>query len=340
MAVRASRRRVTQRHVALLYRDPGEHAEVVSGFLRAGLDAGERAFAAVPGREHARLRAALGRHGDDVVFADMTSLGANPARIIPAIEAFAADSGRPVRVVTEPVWPGRSAAEIAEATKHEALVNLAFAGPRTQILCPYDATRLPQPVLADARRTHPHAVCRAGLARGPRYSGPGRLPAICTAPLPPPPAAASALGFSDDLRSVREFVAGHAGAAELSGARTAELVLAVSEIAANTLRHADGGGTVRCWQAPGELVCDLRDGGHITDPLAGRRLPGADQAGGQGLWLVNRCVDLTEVRTGRDGTVTRLHMRLPGCRASGAEPGRLAGTRLVQRGLDIRAVLR
>ncbi len=327
MAVRPGRQPATRAcHLALLYHDPGEYAEAVSGFLRAGVDVGERAFVAVPGDRHGELNGALGSHSDDVVFADMTSLGTNPARIIPAIQAFAAEASRPVRVVTEPVWPGRGAAEITEAIRHEALVNLAFTGPGTRILCPYDAARLPRPVLDDARRTHPHAVSRAGLARGPRYRGRGWLPAVCTAPLPAPPAGVPELSFGDDLRAVRDLAAGHARAAELPAARAAELVLAVSEVAANTLRHAGGGGTIRCWRAPGELVCEVRDGGRIADPLAGRRLPDPEQPGGHGLWLVNRCVDLTEVRTGQHGTATRLHMRLPGFLARGARPGKLVGS--------------
>jgi anti-sigma regulatory factor (Ser/Thr protein kinase) len=327
MTVRPGRQPATRAcHLALLYHNPGEYADAVSGFLRSGVNAGERALAAVPGDRHGGLRAALGSHGDDVVFADMTSLGTNPARIIPAIHAFADEGTQPVRVVTEPVWPGRSAAEIAEAAKHEALVNLAFTGPGVRILCPYDASCLPQPVLADARRTHPRTVSRTGLAPGPRYRGPGKLPAACTARLPAPPARIPVLGFDDDLRRVRDFVAGHARAAGLPAARAAELVLAASEVAANTLRHSGGGGTVRCWQVPGELICELRDSGCITDPLAGRRLPRPEQAGGHGLWLVNRCVDLAEVRTGRHGTATRLHVRLPRRLTSGNRSGGLVGS--------------
>jgi anti-sigma regulatory factor (Ser/Thr protein kinase) len=120
--------------------------------------------------------------------------------------------------------------------------------------------------------------------------------------------------------------AAYARAAGLPAAREAELVLAVSEVAANTLRHSGGGGTVRCWQVPGELICELRDSGYISDPLAGRRLPGPEQAGGHGLWLVNRCVDLAEVRTGRHGTATRLHVRLPMRLTSGNWSGELAGS--------------
>src|SRR5262249_32278068 len=104
----------------------------------------------------------------------------------------------------------------------------------------------------------------------------------------------------------------------LPSTRAIDLVLAVSEVAANTLRHSSGGGTIFLWLADGEVVCELRDAGHITDPLAGRRLPDPQPAGGHGLWLVNRSVDLTEIRSGPSGTVTRLHMRVDGSLRPGA----------------------
>lgn len=329
MAIKAGRRAASLRHRALMYGDPGEYASLIGGFLRSSLIADARVCAVVPGDRHDDLRAALGRHGEDLEFADITSLGANPARIIPAIEALTAGDPRPLRVVTEPIWPGRTAAEIREATRHEALINLAFAGRDVQILCPYDAARLPGAVLADAHRTHPQISGSEGIAASDGFAGGGRLPASCTAPLPPRPAGAAALTFKGDLRCVRDFIAARVGAADLPAPRTAELVLAVSEVAANTLKHAGGRGTVWFWQAAGEVICELRDGGHIADPLAGRRLPAADQVGGHGLWLVNRCVDLAEVRSTTDGTVTRLHVRQSGAPEAESPPGRLAGTRAV-----------
>jgi anti-sigma regulatory factor (Ser/Thr protein kinase) len=87
------------------------------------------------------------------------------------------------------------------------------------------------------------------------------------------------------------------------------MVLAVSEIAANALGHAAGGGIVRSWCTNDEMVCQVEDRGHISDPLAGRRRQPADARGGHGLWLVNRVCDLVERRTGPAGTITRLHIR-------------------------------
>jgi anti-sigma regulatory factor (Ser/Thr protein kinase) len=62
------------------------------------------------------------------------------------------------------------------------------------------------------------------------------------------------------------------------------LTLAVSELAANTLRHSPDGGTLRIWHTPAELISQVTDQGWIEDPLAGRRPPVSDE-GGHGLWL-------------------------------------------------------
>jgi len=65
------------------------------------------------------------------------------------------------------------------------------------------------------------------------------------------------------------------------------------------------------WVEDDALICEIRDGGHITDPLIGRRRPVADpHGGGFGMWLATQCCDLVQVRSFPEGTVVRLHMRL------------------------------
>jgi hypothetical protein len=115
-------------HYAFFYRSQDEYAREVCSFVREGLAAAEPVLVAVPGRRLDLVRAALGPAAEAVSFADMAGLGRNPARIIPAIRRFT-DSRRPrrTRFVGEPVWAGRSAAETAEATRHEALINTALA---------------------------------------------------------------------------------------------------------------------------------------------------------------------------------------------------------------------
>ncbi len=301
-------------HTALLCHSHDDYRAGVAGFLRAALARREVALAAVPGPAIGPLREALGEAARAVTFADMTDIGRNPARIIPFVSDFAASHpGLRIAYVGEPAWPGRSEAELAEAAKHEALINLAFAGLPLGILCPYRAPALPADALAAARQTHPHLADSSSPCPSLAYLGPGNLPAPCLEPLPAPPPGAATLHYHADLQPVRELTSRRAARAWLPGDRAADLVIAVSEVAANTLAHTRSGGTVHIWQTPTELICQLHDQGWITDPLAGRRNDPFDRPGGCGLWVVNQLCDLVQTRTSPTaGTTTRLHMALPG----------------------------
>jgi anti-sigma regulatory factor (Ser/Thr protein kinase) len=116
---------------------------------------------------------------------------------------------------------------------------------------------------------------------------------------------------ADNLPVLRVFVAELATAAGLPQRRVEDLVLAVSELAGNSVRHAGGEGVVHVWLESGALVCEVADTGRILDPLAGRRRPEPGQLGGYGLWLANQLCELVQVRTFAGGGVVRAHMRLP-----------------------------
>jgi anti-sigma regulatory factor (Ser/Thr protein kinase) len=88
-------------------------------------------------------------------------------------------------------------------------------------------------------------------------------------------------------------------------------VLAVNEVATNSIRHGGGVGAARVWRADGAIVCEIADAGRIEDPLVGRRRPDAGTIGGRGLWIANQLCELVQMRTFAAGTVVRLHMRLP-----------------------------
>jgi anti-sigma regulatory factor (Ser/Thr protein kinase) len=305
-------------HIALFYRTEQDYLTSVAAFIEAGLAAGEAGFVAVPGPKVGPLRDALGAQAGSVAFADMTEMGRNPAWIIPRVQAFVdASDGRHVRYVGEPIWAGRTPGELREATRHEALINLAFSGAPATILCPYDTGQLSRPVLADAECTHPSLQHSGIITPSGSYCGPDELPPQVDDPLPPGPPHVTSLTYRTDLSRVRALVGRQADQAGLPPRRAADLVLAVSELAANTIRHTGSHGTLRVWHDPREVVCELSDPGHIKDPLAGRRRPAAGSPGGHGLWIVHQACDLVELRSGPQGTTIRLHMdrepaRLPG----------------------------
>lgn len=299
-------------HEALLYRDADEFAAGVAAFVRAGLDGGEPVLVAAPPGQIALLKDALGDAAAEVAFLDMTELGRNPSRIIPAVREWvdAQPPGR-VRFVGEPIWPGRSACETLEATRHEALINLAFADTRASILCPYDAARLDAQVLTDATCTHPVLVHDGERRESERYTDPLLVYAAADRPLAPPPGPVDAHPVSTDLGGLRRFVTAQATAGGLAGSRVEDLVLAVNEAATNSLLHSGGRpGVVRMWRSDGLLTCEIADGGRISDPLAGRRRPPDEAHSGRGLWLVNHLCDLVELRAEPGGTTLRLHMQL------------------------------
>ncbi|HEY2579018.1 MAG TPA: sensor histidine kinase [Streptosporangiaceae bacterium] len=297
-------------HHALFYRDQREYLAPVTSFVLDGLASGQPAFIAVPGAIGQLLRGRLGAQSSQLAHADMAETGRNPARIIPELLTFLdRHDGQHCRVVTEPVWPGRSDAELCETARHEALINVAFAGTPVSILCPYHTDGQAGSVLEWAHCTHPSVTSDGVTGPSTSYAGAGSLPPECDNPLPDPPPTADTLSYSTDLWPIRRLVASCADRGGLSGDRSANLVLAASEIAANTLRHTDGGGTLHVWQTRRELLCQLQDGGWITDPLAGRRRRPAIERG-HGLWLVNQVCDLVELRTGQAGTTVRLHMNL------------------------------
>ena len=297
-------------HLALLYSGTREYLAGVLAHLQASLKRAEPSFVAVPAPKADLLRAELNGESAGVLFADMSELGRNPARIIPRVRAFIDDHpGQRVSYVGEPIWPTRSAAELREATRHEALINLAFSGTAATILCPYDTAALAPSVVADARRTHPALLQRGQCRVSPEYCGPASLPPECERPLPPPPPGSESITYLSDLSAARGMVTSYASRAGATEDAIADLVLAVGEIAANTLRHTGGRGTLHIWHTAEEILCQVDDQGQIADPLAGRLRPAPDAPGGHGLWLVNQICDLVELRSGPAGTSIRMHMR-------------------------------
>jgi anti-sigma regulatory factor (Ser/Thr protein kinase) len=117
--------------------------------------------------------------------------------------------------------------------------------------------------------------------------------------------------YTTDLSQVRSLAEAQARAAGLADDRVVDFVLAVSEVAANTIRHARSAGSMRIWSDGEALTCEIRDAGVITDPLAGSHKPTPDATGGHGLWLVREVCDLVELHSDENGTVIRLHMDLP-----------------------------
>lgn len=294
------------RHQALIYRDPEDFLVGVVPFLRGALEAEEPALVAVSRANTALLEGELGADAATVRFVDMEDVGRNPARIIPFWRDFVDEGGgRPVRGIGEPVWPGREPAEVDECERHEALLNVAFSPPPAwSLLCPYDGRALGEEVLEKVVHSH-GAVTRNGVSGCSSEYHAGR---DCFAgELNGQPAAAESFEFDrGQLADVRRRVERAAAQAGILAPDAADLVIAASELAANSVAHGGGSGTLRTWQDAGRLLIEFEDGGSIEEPLAGRVRPQPTQEGGRGLWLANQLCDLVQIRSRPGRTTVRL----------------------------------
>jgi anti-sigma regulatory factor (Ser/Thr protein kinase) len=299
-------------HEAVFYAGDDQFVERLLAFIHQGLEREEPVLVMVGARKLELLRQAMGSRAEEVHFADMEVVGRNPARIIPAWRRFVADhagAGGGMRGIGEPIWADRNASELTECQLHESLINLAFAEAHDfRLICTYDTEALPDDVISEARRSHPVVSFDGAEDVSADYCGIDKVAARFTEPLAEPPAGAEELKVTlGDLRDARRLVRTRAQEAGL-GERSEDFALAVNEVLSNSLQHAGEGGTLRVWQEPDCLVCDVRDGGHILQPLIGREEPAAGQIGGHGIWLVNLVCDLVEVRSSDLGSTVRMHM--------------------------------
>ncbi|MGH8999379.1 MAG: anti-sigma factor RsbA family regulatory protein [Acidimicrobiia bacterium] len=298
------------RHEAFLYGSDSDYVAGLLPFVHQGLERSEPVLVAVPSRRAGLLRDALGADAGEVCFTDMERLGQNPARIISAWMDFrASHGGGSARGIGEPLWPGRRSAEIAECHRHESLLNVAFRDDPWWLLCPYDSSGLADDVLFGARRTHPFLL---GFGAGePEGSNAEYHEALFDDPLPDPPADAPSIPFAlTTLAELRRFLRDQA-AGRLDPDATDSLLVAVGEVAANSVRYGGGGGTLRVWTEESMLVAEVCDAGVFDNPLVGRIRPALDTIGGRGLWLANQLCDLVQMRALPSGSVVRLRISIP-----------------------------
>lgn len=291
-------------------------------FIERGLGAQARVAVVAPTERLELLASHLGGRADRADFVDMTTIGRNPVGLIPAYRRLAErHRGRRLFVVNDPLWPSRRAEEIEEVLVHEELLNAAFAETGMCLLCPFDAGELDAGLIAELKRIHPLGAEGEACAPSADYSAHTPIESL-QRPLGRIPAPGERMPFSlAELGDLRARVARAAADAGLDPERRSDIVLAVHELAANSIRHAGGSGELELWTTPGRVSAEVRDRGKIDDPLVGRIDPAGQREGGLGLWLVGQLCDLLQIRSGEQGTTVRIHMhRGPAGNGTGADP--------------------
>ena len=302
-------------HQALIYADEDEFLASTVPFIVEGLEADERVLAVTTPANREVLMRTLGRRAQDVEFRDSDEWYELPAHTLLSYQRYIQYSDRNrVRVIGEVAWKDNTPEAMAEWTRYEAVLNVAFALDPVSIMCPYDARRLPSAVVANARRTHPRISDGDTWSLSENYTDVAVLTReLDKAILAPPRAPVATHSITPDLRDTRGFILEQARRAGVAGKSLQDAFLAVQELAASVIFYGPGLGTMSAWLEDGELIYEIRDEGRdSSDPLAGQLvLDSVRMSEPRGLWLARLLCDLVEARSHNGGLTVRLHIATP-----------------------------
>ena len=297
-------------HDALLYGTDEALVDTLVPWLQEGLGHEEGAVVATSAPHIDQLRDALGSDESSVSFVSSEDLYVHPAQAIASWQRMlsdAADSGVAYTRIVGEVRFGATTDLQTSWTRYESALNAVFEHSPAWIVCPYDVRTLPSDVIDRAWRTHP-TMWNSTRLKNDRYELPARLLREIAEPgraVTGPPSLE--LFIDDQLSDLRESVRAIANEAGLPRARVEELVLAVTELAGNTVRHAGGGGRLALWITSEGVVCEVTDqGGGVQDPLAGFVPPKPSASAGMGLWIARQLSDSFAIGSDDEGTTVRI----------------------------------
>lgn len=299
------------RHVALPYDSDEAYLRLTAPRVRAALADGRRVLVITSAARLSLLRDALGPDAARVEARDPAAWYAHPYRTLAAYHEYT--RGRRTLVVAEPRWEGRGERDTRELIRSESVLNAALGAAAAVILCLYDVRRVPATALDSCPVSHPLLLGPDGESASARFVEPHELVLNGDrAPLPEPGRDAETIPFTGrELRGLRREVSDYARAAGMDPDLITSLMISVSEIAANSIEHGAGHGTITMWSEDGELVCEVADpGGALDDPLPGYIPPEPESPRGYGLWISRQLCDLVELRN-EDGVLrVRLHLTM------------------------------
>jgi anti-sigma regulatory factor (Ser/Thr protein kinase) len=300
----------TLEHDALIYGSDDALMSNLVPWLREGLEHEDGAIVTTTSPHIERFRDALGADERSVSFFSADDWYVNPVQTIAAwrrVLSEAADNGVTYTRIVGEVKFGATHDLQTSWTRYESALNAIFEHSPAWIVCPYDARVLPPAVIDQAWRTHP-TVWDSTRRASDRYEIPARLLREIVEPgrtVTGPPSLE--LEIDGRMREIRGSVRALGIEAALPRARVEELVLAVSELAGNTIRHAGGGGKLALWLTGEGVVCEVTDqGGGMQDPLAGFVPPTPPASSGMGLWIARQLSDSFAIGANGEGTTVRI----------------------------------
>jgi anti-sigma regulatory factor (Ser/Thr protein kinase) len=127
---------------------------------------------------------------------------------------------------------------------------------------------------------------------------------------PPPPGIEEITVNAGSLAALRRVVQTEALVLGMTRERAWDLVMAVHELAMNSVVHGGGHGSVAIWRDGDAIACQVRDSGVINDPMIGRSPPLPLGTSGRGIWIVRQLCDFVQVHSLPRGTLVRVSMSL------------------------------
>lgn len=297
-------------HSAFVYADDDAYAATLGRFLRDGLAREETvAVAAAPDRI-TMLRDSLGGDARSVRFLSAEEWLLRPVRTIATwanlLRGEPDGQRRRARMLSHLPYDGPPATWV----RFEAAVNSSLAGLDGHLVCAYDRRVLPADLVAAAGLTHPR-VHDGSWRESEGYRRPERL--LAEIPEPAWPVSGEPVLARTIPESVGTLRAEVRERAEAEGWLPAQrvdcLLLALSEIATNGIRHGGSRREVRIWVTGEAVICEVTDDGEIPmGPLAGYVVPTPGMVGGMGLWLVQQLCDSLAIH--RHDGLTRVRFAL------------------------------
>jgi transcriptional regulator with XRE-family HTH domain len=163
-------------HRVLVYGSDDEYGAAVAPFLREGIERSDALLVVTTPRLLELIRGELGAELERGTLLDAADWYSTPLETLRRYRSFVDDSLKAgfkwVRIVGEPVWAGRSAAEVREWSRYESIINLSLAAAPATIICPYDSRSVPASVMHDAECTHSEFAHAGGSAPSASYRQP------------------------------------------------------------------------------------------------------------------------------------------------------------------------
>lgn len=293
-------------HVALLHDGSDELAVRIADPLRSALGRGEAVLVCLDTPAWQRVAARLGPVAGEVTVLPQGDRYATPGRAMAELHRFvdvATGAGAPA------VWsvgslPMDGSLDDARWWRYEAAVEVVLGDRPLHAICTYDRAT----VLA----SHIDAACRThAWVDGPLGRRPSRTFRVGdpTAAAPAPDASPDFALSPGTVAEVRHVVADRCGPLLREG-RLDDLLLIVSELVTNGVRHGDRPVTLRGWVRPDEVVVEVSDAGDgMADPYPDLRPPPGGAHGGFGLWLVGQLARGLTVGRSDDRTVVTAAVR-------------------------------